>query len=44
MESHHYNVDINWENSRKGILCSPELNKKKAFVMKLQHHQNSQKE
>jgi peroxiredoxin-like protein len=27
MESHFYNVDINWENSRKGIICSPELNK-----------------
>ncbi|MEO5977019.1 MAG: OsmC family protein [Chryseolinea sp.] len=27
MESHYYNVDINWENSRKGIMCSPELNK-----------------
>jgi peroxiredoxin-like protein len=27
MESHTYNVDINWENSRKGIVCSPELNK-----------------
>jgi len=26
MESHYYNVDINWENSRKGIVCSPELN------------------
>jgi organic hydroperoxide reductase OsmC/OhrA len=27
MESHYYNVDINWKNSRKGIVCSPELNK-----------------
>jgi len=27
MESYNYNVDINWENSRKGIVCSPELNK-----------------
>jgi len=27
MESHYYNVDINWENTRKGIMCSPELNK-----------------
>lgn len=26
MEAHYYNVDINWKNSRKGILCSPELN------------------
>ena len=28
METHYYNVDVNWENSRKGIICSPELNKK----------------
>jgi peroxiredoxin-like protein len=28
MESHYYNVDINWESNRKGIMCSPELNKK----------------
>lgn len=27
MEKHNFNVDINWENTRKGILCSPELNK-----------------
>ena len=27
MESHYYNVEVNWENSRKGIMCSPELNK-----------------
>jgi organic hydroperoxide reductase OsmC/OhrA len=27
MEPHLYNVDVNWENSRKGIICSPELNK-----------------
>lgn len=27
MEPHFYNVDINWENSRKGIVCSPELNR-----------------
>ncbi len=26
MESHYYDVDINWENSRKGMICSPELN------------------
>ncbi|TXD48632.1 OsmC family protein [Polaribacter sp. IC073] len=28
METHYYNVNINWKNSRKGIMCSPELNKK----------------
>ena len=27
-----YNVDINWENTRKGIMCSPELNKKKRHL------------
>ena len=26
METHYYNVDINWQNNRKGIICSPELN------------------
>src|SRR5688572_13170247 len=25
MDPHFYNIDINWENSRKGIMCSPEL-------------------
>jgi len=27
MEPHYYNVDINWNTERKGIMCSPELNK-----------------
>lgn len=27
MDSHYYNVDINWSTERKGIMCSPELNK-----------------
>jgi peroxiredoxin-like protein len=27
MEEHYYNVDINWSAERKGIMCSPELNK-----------------
>lgn len=27
MEPHFYNVDINWNKDRKGIMCSPELNK-----------------
>ena len=26
MEPHYYNVEINWQNSRKGVMCSPELN------------------
>ncbi|PKA84485.1 peroxiredoxin-like protein [Ulvibacter sp. MAR_2010_11] len=25
MEKHNYNVDINWRQDRKGIMCSPEL-------------------
>ena len=26
MEPHFYNVDVNWNTDRKGLLCSPELN------------------
>lgn len=26
MEPHYYNVDINWNVERKGVMCSPELN------------------
>ena len=26
MEPHYYNVDINWNKERKGVMCSPELN------------------
>ena len=26
METHYYNVDINWNEERKGVMCSPELN------------------
>lgn len=26
MESHYYNVEVNWDKDRKGIMCSPELN------------------
>lgn len=35
MESHYYNVDINWENSRKGIMCSPELNKNNGICIEV---------
>jgi peroxiredoxin-like protein len=31
MEAHYYNVDVNWNKERKGMMCSPELN----------HHSNS---
>ena len=27
MEAHFYNVDINWSADRKGVMCSPELNR-----------------
>ncbi|WP_420318557.1 OsmC family protein [Ekhidna sp.] len=27
MEPHTYNVDISWNTDRKGVMCSPELNK-----------------
>lgn len=26
MEAHYYNVDVNWNEARKGVICSPELN------------------
>lgn len=28
METHYYQVDVNWSNDRKGMMCSPELNTK----------------
>jgi len=35
MEPHYYNVDINWENTRKGIMCSPELNKNNGICIEV---------
>ncbi|MFI0431113.1 OsmC family protein [Mariniflexile sp. HMF6888] len=26
MDAHYYNVDVNWSQKHKGIMCSPELN------------------
>jgi peroxiredoxin-like protein len=26
MEAHYYNVEVNWNTERKGMMCSPELN------------------
>lgn len=26
METHYYNVNVNWNQDRKGMMCSPELN------------------
>jgi organic hydroperoxide reductase OsmC/OhrA len=27
MEAHYYNVDVSWTSDRKGMMCSPELNR-----------------
>jgi peroxiredoxin-like protein len=27
MEPHYYNVEVNWSSDRKGVVCSPELNR-----------------
>lgn len=27
MEPHYYNVNINWNQDRKGVMCSPELSR-----------------
>ncbi|MCH7411651.1 OsmC family protein [Belliella sp. DSM 111904] len=35
MEPHFYNVEINWENTRKGIVCSPELNKENGVCIEV---------
>lgn len=35
MESHYYNVIINWENTRRGIICSPELNKQNGVCIEV---------
>ena len=29
MEAHYYNVEVNWNTERKGVVCSPELNQEK---------------
>ncbi len=35
MDTHYYNVAIDWENTRKGIICSPELNKKNGVCIEV---------
>lgn len=35
MESHFYNVEVNWENSSKGLVCSPELNKENGVCIEV---------
>ncbi len=27
MEAHYYNVEVNWNTERKGVMCSPELSR-----------------
>ncbi len=35
METHYYSVETTWENSRKGTICSPELNKKNGVCIEV---------
>jgi organic hydroperoxide reductase OsmC/OhrA len=35
MEALFYNVDVNWENSNKSILCSPEFNKDNSLCIEV---------
>ena len=35
MEKHHYNVDIEWREDRKGIMCSPELAEGKSYCIEV---------
>jgi organic hydroperoxide reductase OsmC/OhrA len=32
MEPHYYNIDINWNSGRKGMLCSPEVSSPAASI------------
>ena len=35
MEPHYYNVDVNWNTERKGVMCSPELNTESANCLEV---------
>lgn len=35
MEVHYYNVEVKWDNARKGIMCSPELNQEKGICIEI---------
>ena len=35
MEVHYYNVDVNWNTERKGVICSPELNQEKGTCIEV---------
>ena len=32
MEPYYYNVDVNWNSGRKGVMCSPELSSPKGSI------------
>lgn len=32
MQPHYYNIDINWNSGRKGLMCSPELSSPEASL------------
>lgn len=35
MEAHYYNVDVNWNTERKGVICSPELNQESGICIEV---------
>lgn len=35
MGPHFYNVEINWNTERKGVMCSPELNKEQGSCIEV---------
>jgi len=35
MEPHYYNVDVNWNTKRKGIMCSPELTRDEGICLEV---------
>ena len=35
MEAHYYNTDIRWEDNQRGIICSPELNKRRGICIEV---------
>ena len=41
---HYYNVDITWNTDRKGVMCSPELNKDSGSCIEVATPPNFQKE
>lgn len=35
MKAHYYNVEVNWNSERKGVMCSPELTKEKGTCIEV---------